>query len=169
MTEQPEVVEPVEVAVQKALTWHERVANTKIVDVSTYTLFADWLKEIKKVVNFFSDETKEEIKSAHALHKALIAKRDRWAGKFEEAEELAKDKMKHFIEICAGTGVELPKIDGISVSETWAGEVVDASLIPREYLTPDLDKLKGVTKSLKEATAIPGWKAKPVRTLAVRA
>ncbi len=167
MEEQTQVVET-GIAEQKAATWYERIAEMKIVKINDFLLLGDWLREIKRVVNLLDDETKSEIDQAHKLHKALIARRKKWSDKFEEAESLAKDKMKHYVETCDKDGVELPKVEGITVSETWSGDVIDASLLPPEYLMPDLDKLKGVTKSLKEATNIPGWKARSVKTLSVR-
>ena len=51
------------------------------------------------------------------------------------------------------------KVGGTSPQEIWKGEVVDASLIPRDYLTPDLVKLNQATKMLKGETRIPGWRA----------
>ena len=156
------------IAEQKALTWFERISQTTIKDVDTYILVGEWLKEIKKVVNLLDEETAPEIQQAYKLHKALLARRKKWSDKFEEAETLAKDKLRHYVEQQAQAGTDLPKIDGVTISETWTGFVVDASLIPREYLTPDLEKLKGITKTLKEATAIPGWQAKPAKTISVR-
>jgi hypothetical protein len=164
MTQAPDAA----IAEQKAMTWYDRVAQTQIKDVDTYLLVGEWLKEIKKVVNLLDTETAPEIQQAFKLHKALIARRKKWADKFEEAEGLAKGKLRHYAEQQGAAGVDLPKIEGVTFSETWTGDVVDESLIPREYLTPDLDKLKAVTKTLKEATSIPGWQAKSVKTVSVR-
>jgi hypothetical protein len=41
----------------------------------------------------------------------------------------------------------------------WTGEVADASLIPREYLVPDVEKLEALTRSLGRDPQIPGWRA----------
>lgn len=152
------------VAEQRAGVIYERISELKVVDVDGYLLMGDLVKEVKSVVNKFEEETRPEIDQAHKLHKALIARRDKWADKFAEAEALGKSKLKHFAE----SNDDAPKIEGISIGETWDGDVVDAALIPREYLVPDIKKLKDLTKVLKEATVIPGWKAKSVKTISVR-
>lgn len=151
------------VAEQRAVAIYERISTLKIANDYDYLLMGELVKEVKAVVNKFEEETRPEIDQAHKLHKALIAKRDKWADKFAEAEALGKQKMKHFVETN-----EPPKIDGVSYAETWDGEVVNAELIPREYLIPDLKKLKELTKVLKEATVIPGWKVKSAKTISVR-
>jgi len=151
------------VAEQRAGAIYDRIASLKVADVESYLLMGDLVKEVKAVVNKFEEETRPEIDQAHKLHKALIARRDKWADKFAEAEALGKNKLRHFLESHEG-----PKIDGIVLGETWDGDVVDPALIPREYLVPDVKKLKDLTKVLKEATNIPGWKAKSVKTISVR-
>lgn len=50
--------------------------------------------------------------------------------------------------------VEQPK--GISYRTAWRFRIVDQSKIPREYLCVDEQKIGGVVRSLKDATAIPG-------------
>lgn len=152
------------IAEKRAENIHEHISGLKVADVESYLLMGDLVKQVKKLVNVFEEETRPEIDQAHKLHKALIARRDKWADKFAEAEALGKDKLKHFAE----SNDDAPKIEGISIGETWDGDVVDAALIPREYLVPDVKKLKDLTKVLKEATVIPGWKAKSVRTISVR-
>lgn len=151
------------VAEQRAGAIYERIAALKVADVESYLLMGDLVKEVKVVVNKFEEETRPQIDQAHKLHKALIAQRDKWADKFAEAETLGKNKLRHFLE-----SNEAPKIEGIILGETWDGEVVDPALIPREYLVPDVKKLKDLTKVLKEATNIPGWKAKSVKTISIR-
>jgi hypothetical protein len=52
-----------------------------------------------------------------------------------------------------------PKVAGVTYRENWVCVVEDASLVPREYLTPDLTKIIKVVKALKGETRIPGVKA----------
>jgi hypothetical protein len=57
---------------------------------------------------------------------------------------------------------ELAPAEGGAGSKVyWNGEVVDPALIPREYLMPDLEKLKAVTKAHGADPGIPGWRAFP--------
>lgn len=54
----------------------------------------------------------------------------------------------------------VPKLQGGPVyRETWTFEVVNAAIIPREYLTPDMTKIGGVVRAMKGATNIPGIRA----------
>lgn len=51
---------------------------------------------------------------------------------------------------------EKPKTDGLTLRENWTFEIVDESQIPREYLVPDLAKIRKVVMALKNKTNIPG-------------
>lgn len=157
--------EPAEVTIaeQRAVAIYQRIEQTKITDIDSYSLLGDMVREVKHIVNKFDEETGPEIDQAHKLHKALIARRKKWSDKFEEAERLGKEKLKFYAE-----HNEVPKIEGIIFSETWDGDVIDDKLIPDEYKVVDVAKLKQVTKALKEATNIPGWKPKSVKTISVR-
>lgn len=151
------------IAEQRAVSLYDRVAGLKVEGVEDYLQLGDMVKEVKAIVNTFEDETRPEIDQAHKLHKALLARKKRWSDKFDEAESLGKEKLKHFAD-----HNEVPKIEGIIFSETWDGDVIDEKLIPDEYKVVDYAKLKSVTKALKEATNIPGWKPKSVKTISVR-
>ena len=51
----------------------------------------------------------------------------------------------------------VPKITGGPVYQTrWDFEIVNVNLIPREYMTPDLVKVRGIVTALKEQAHIPG-------------
>ena len=53
-----------------------------------------------------------------------------------------------------------PKIDGGPVyREVWKFRIVDAAIIPREYLIPDEKAIGQVVRGLKGQTAIPGIEA----------
>jgi hypothetical protein len=52
---------------------------------------------------------------------------------------------------------ETPKIQGGPVSRTiYKFRITDASLIPRQFLIPDMVAIGGVVRSLKEKASIPG-------------
>ena len=156
------------IAEQRAEGMLERIASVKVVDVASYMLLGNLLKEVKHVVNKFEEETRPEIQKDYELHKSLVARTKKWAGKFAEAEALGKAKLEKFYSEQVSANVDLPKIDGVTLSETWTGEVVDQDALPRGYLVPDTAKLLAITKTLKEATDIPGWRIRKVRTVSVR-
>lgn len=54
-----------------------------------------------------------------------------------------------------------PKVSGISYREVWRFRVTDAATIPREYLAVDEQKIGGVVRAMKGATAIPGIEVYP--------
>lgn len=56
------------------------------------------------------------------------------------------------------------KLQGNFNRTTWRAEVVDESLIPREYLMVDEMKLNLIAVALKETFNIPGAKAVSVST-----
>lgn len=63
---------------------------------------------------------------------------------------------------------ETPKVAGISVKESWDYEIVDANLIPREYVMPDEKKIGAIVRALKSAANIPGIRVFAVRGISSR-
>jgi hypothetical protein len=61
-----------------------------------------------------------------------------------------------------------PKVDGVSFRTDWDFEIVDANLIPREYLIPDEKKIRGVVKAMRGAARIPGVRPFEKRITSVR-
>jgi hypothetical protein len=51
---------------------------------------------------------------------------------------------------------ETPKVPGLSYREDWKFEIVDATVLPREYLIPDESKIGKIVRALKATTYIPG-------------
>lgn len=70
--------------------------------------------------------------------------------------------------IAATPEVVVPKVAGISYRETWKHRIVDASLIPREYLMPNESSIATVIAATKGAVKIPGVEAVVERGTVVR-
>lgn len=49
-----------------------------------------------------------------------------------------------------------PKVDGVSTRSHWTFQIEDESLIPREYLVVDMQKIGQVVRAMKEHASIPG-------------
>lgn len=49
-----------------------------------------------------------------------------------------------------------PKIDGISQREVWKFKITNSTLIPREYLIPDLVRIGAVVRASRGVVSIPG-------------
>lgn len=67
-------------------------------------------------------------------------------------------------------GTEVPKLDGVSVSMKWTGEVIDAEALRKavlegkvssEALMPNVDVLLALTEAKLGDPEIPGWRAFP--------
>jgi len=65
----------------------------------------------------------------------------------------------------------VPKSDGVSVRTNWAFRIVDATLIPREWLIPDQGALGAHARSRREAAigTVPGVEFYPVKSEATSA
>jgi hypothetical protein len=50
----------------------------------------------------------------------------------------------------------VPKVAGLSIRKNYGFTLVNQALLPREYLTPDLVKIGGVVRALKDQCRIPG-------------
>jgi hypothetical protein len=57
---------------------------------------------------------------------------------------------------------------GLVIREDWKFSIVDASLIPREYLVPDEKKIGRIVRALKGDANIPGVRAYAVKSTVVR-
>jgi hypothetical protein len=51
-----------------------------------------------------------------------------------------------------------PKLEGVSFTARWTFQIVDASLIPREFLMPDEKRIGQYVRAMKDARPIPGVK-----------
>ncbi len=127
---------------------YERIANTKITDPDSFRLVAELGIEAKRIGAIIEEEFKPSIHQADLAHKGMVKLRNRALEHFDEAEILSKDKL-----IQAG---ETVPVAGVSFVERWSAEVVDAAAIPREYLIPDMVKIKAMALALKNETRIPG-------------
>lgn len=137
--------------------------------------FVDPLNEVVKRINGFFRPALDRYDECERILKSKLvewtqnAERERQR-LLEEAESQAQDGDLGAANVAIeeAEALVVPKVAGFSQSETWTGEVVDASKIPREYLIPDEVKLRAVTKAHKGDPKIPGWKAYPKTIASVR-
>jgi len=61
------------------------------------------------------------------------------------------------------------KVEGVSFRDNWTFTVTDPTLVPRDYLMLDEQKIRGVVRALKGETKIPGIEVRCERISAVRA
>ena len=75
---------------------------------------------------------------------------------FRQAAEAKRVERQPLVVAPVVASVERPTLDRINLTERWGFRVVDAALIPREWLIPDLVKIGKVVRALKGETRIPG-------------
>lgn len=77
----------------------------------------------------------------------------------DKAAALVVNEAHEKVNEILGAAPEVPdKLDtsGLSIREDWKFSIVDASLIPREWLIPDEKKIGRIVRACKEQTDIPG-------------
>jgi len=95
------------------------------------------------------EEEKKRIEE-ETLKRLVEAKED---SEMENAIKAAEEKLAKIPEIDV---VEKPQTVGLSMREVWKFEIVDEMAIPREYLMPDLAKIRKTVQELKGEAKIPG-------------
>jgi hypothetical protein len=63
---------------------------------------------------------------------------------------------------------QVPKVAGTSSREDWDFRITNEAQIPREFLTPDLARIRAYVKAAKSPNAIPGVEAFPVKVISTR-
>jgi hypothetical protein len=91
-------------------------------------------------------------------------------GKAEEAKEIVALAHEKIQDIEAETPFvpDKPAANGTTLRTTWDFQVEDESLIPREFLTPDLKKIRGYVTAMKDNGKIPGISIFAVKSVASR-
>jgi hypothetical protein len=122
------------------------------------------------------EQRAREAKEAERLRREA---EDRQLAEALAATEIGDDDLAEAI-VSAAPVVELPPpapvivptkvqaVAGASTRTTWKFRIVNAALIPREYLAVDEAKIGGVVRAMKEAANIPGIEAYPDATTSFR-
>lgn len=76
-------------------------------------------------------------------------------GNLEKAEELREKKEEVFVPAPIVPN-QVEKVPGIATKIIWKFSIVDVQAIPRDYLTPDVQKIGAMARSSKGTLAIPG-------------
>ena len=151
--------------------WCAEIKDRRAIIDAKCKQFTDPLKAVIRDIEVFFGPALESLNEAERLVKRLIAdyasdlaeRRDLLLGKVINLKD-RRAKEKAIAE--AGT-CEMPKLPGLSLRQSWDGEVIDAAKIPREYLIPDLKALKAATRAAGGDPRISGWRARASTTVAV--
>lgn len=91
-------------------------------------------------------------------------------GSTAEADEIIDMAYAKIREINADTPFvpDKPVANGVSLRETWDYEIVDAALIPRTFLVPDLTMIRRYGQNMKHQASVAGIRFFPVKSIASR-
>lgn len=164
------------------------VTQLQVVDGKTYGLAAHILAEVKGRINYYEEK---RLGVGRKLREAIAAVDELFSGvkQLKQAESAIKDKLATYFRnapflqgealakaqaaraandtkalsaaITEAVDMEIGKVPGLSVTPTWTYEIVDANLLPREYLCPDEKKIAAVVKAAKGSIEIAGVRAVP--------
>lgn len=166
-------LEAARTAITQPMNNELRVINAAFKEVSGAV--GDMLEIIRRKAAQWVTEQKRQAEEAARKAQEAAAKRQ---AKLEEQAAAAraegKDARADILEERAAHVVSTPtppapvKAAGISQRVNWNCEIENYNLVPREYWTVDMSKIRAVVKALKGAHGIPGVRAWPEETLAVR-
>lgn len=163
--------------ISKAHEAHKEAINQKKKIEEPLIIASNWLNvqmtAYKQDQDRLRREEEEKLRLAATQiemerRKAEEARRMEEAAALEQvgAKEEAEQIMAEIIQeteapiIVAPPPPVTPKVEtrGMAMQTTWTFEIVNEGLIPRQYLTPDMVKIGGIVRALKENTNIPGIK-----------
>jgi len=129
----------------------------------------------KKMITYTEIQEKKRKEEQDKLDRLAEKKRLEAEAKAEKAREEGKeDKAERYEEKAAEVmapiaAPRVEKAEGVSYIERWNGEVIDKSILPREYMIPDQSKINKVISATKGTLPIPGVKINKTRTVSTRA
>jgi hypothetical protein len=165
-------------ALRKSMTRPLDEAKSKIMDL--FRAPAERLEQaeagLKRALVVFSDAQERKRREEQArLEEAARKEREKLQRQAEAAAAKGREERAAVLEATAAAVVApiaqtvAPKVAGVSFRSIWRAEVVDASLVPREYLMVDQAKLDKVAAALKGDTVIAGVKVREDRIASSRA
>lgn len=205
---------------REVATVEDQAKVLKVVDAPSYVAAGELWKAIKAIRAKVAATFDKSIKTAHELHKGLLAKKKEHDGPLDAAERMVKQAMSAYdqeqeairkaeearlaaiarkaeeerllMEAIAaeedaranGATKEeaaqeaaaiiaepvyappvvlqktTPKLQGGPIFQTrWDFEIIDEEKIPRQYMVPDLVKIRQIVTAMKGRTAVPGVRA----------
>lgn len=167
--------------VDQSLTVVERGNALSIQSNDDYLIAAQWLKDATALDRKIEEHYKPLKQAADRLHDDLCAaeKQQRspliqalayvkglLIGYDQRQKKIAAEAQKAAQSEATAKGgttapvlqvvASTPKVEGISGRANWKAVVDDESLLPREYLCPDMKKLNDAAKRMRESFNVPG-------------
>lgn len=129
----------------------ENIRSVQIVDEDSFQKLATLGRIGKKIAEAIEEQYAPHIKAADQAHKNLLKWKRDVMKNFADAEAESKELLLIAHDI-------FPDLEaaGIVFSKGWRFDVTDEKEVPREYLTPDLKKIKGMVDVLGDEFKIAG-------------
>lgn len=144
-------------AAKKEVLDQEKAADRPLIEAEMYIkpLISGYLLEqerIRKEEERRLQEQARKEEEERQLQEAILAEQ---SGHKDEAEAIMEAPVQAPPVVVPKA---VPKVEGISMRENWDFEIVSESLLPRQYLMPNLVAIRQVVRGLKGNSNIPGVK-----------
>ena len=112
---------------------------------------------IAKYKQDVDDTFGETVCAAHKAHKKALADRKEYELEVLGQEDVLRSRVSSYT----------PRVPSphISFAESWDVVIDDENKIPREFMVPDLKRLKSIVRSQKGAIMVPGVSASSKKSL----
>jgi hypothetical protein len=144
-------------AAKKEVLDQEKAADKPLLEAEAWLkpLISNYLIEQEKARKAEEDRLREIARKEEEERQLQAAIEAEQNGSKEEAEEIISAPVQAAPVVVPKT---VPKVAGISQRENWDFEIVSESLLPRQYLMPNLVAIRQVVRGLKGNANIPGVK-----------
>lgn len=142
-------------AAKKEVLDQEKAADAPLAEAEAWLKpqISTYLAEQERIRREEERRLQEEARKREEEARLQAAIEAEKSGNKEEAEAIIEEK-PYVAPVVVPRAV--PKVSGISEKSNWTFEIVDELLIPRSFMIPDVGKIRGVVKALKNQTNIPG-------------
>ena len=110
-------------------------------------------REQEKIRREEEERQREIARKAEEDRRLREAEQAEKEGRTEEAQAIIEEPVYVSPVVLEKT---TPKVQGISMQKIWKFRVVNESLVPREYMTPDMVKIGGMVRATKGSVKVPG-------------
>jgi hypothetical protein len=122
----------------------------------------EYVKKAERIIKKKMVEYQQK-KNAEAREREARIAKEAWdkvqaAHPQADATEVA-ERAAEVIEAEVSVVVDEPMAKGVAMVETWGFKIVDEEAIPREYLMPNIPRIRQIVRAMKGKTNIPGVKA----------
>lgn len=144
-------------AAKKEVLDQEKAADKPLLEAEAWIkpLISGYLIEQERIRKEEENRLREQARKEEEERQLQAAIEAEQNGSKEEAEEIISAPVQAAPVVVPKT---VPKVAGISQRENWDFEIVSESLLPRQYLMPNLVAIRQVVRGLKGNANIPGVK-----------